>query len=80
MATEFLPEEAKIRVVYSQEWQHGDPQAITNIIFKLHLQYGTDNTFIFVDGSNRAFVNLLKVAFNESLSWEKSIINPVPII
>ena len=37
---------------------------------------GTDNTFIFVDGSNRAFVNLLKVAFNESLNWEKSRITP----
>ena len=78
IGTEFLKEEAKIRVVFSQEWEHGDPQAIVNLIFQLYLQYGTDNTFIFVDGSNRAFVNLLKVAFNESLSWEKSISPPSP--
>jgi hypothetical protein len=63
VATEFLKEEAKIRVVYAQEWDHGDPQAIVNLIFNLHLQYGTYNCFIWVDGSNRAFCNLLKVAF-----------------
>ena len=32
---------------------------------------------IWVDGANRAFVNLLKIAFNESLTWEKhDQINP----
>ena len=31
-----------------------------------------------MDGSNRAFVNLLKVAFNENLNWEKSITKPTP--
>ena len=60
VATQFLKEESKIRVIYAQEWEHGDPQAIVNLIFNLYLQYGTDNTFIFVDGSNRAFSNLLK--------------------
>jgi hypothetical protein len=78
VGTEFLKEEAKIRVVYAQEWEHGDPQAIVNQIFNLYLLYGTDNTFIWIDGSNRAFVNLLKVAFNESLNWEKSITKPSP--
>lgn len=76
VATDFIPEQAKIRVIYSQEWEHGDPQAIVNLIFSLYLQYGTDNTFIFVDGSNRAFCNLLKVSFSESLNWEKSKITP----
>ena len=76
VATEFIPEQAKIRVVYAQEWEHGDPQAIVNQIFNLYLQYGTDNTFIWIDGSNRAFCNLLKVAFSESLNWEKSRITP----
>jgi hypothetical protein len=76
VATEFLKEEAKIRVVYAQEWDHGDPQAIVNLIFNLHLQYGTYNCFFWVDGSNRAFCNLLKVAFRESLNWEKSRITP----
>ena len=32
----------------------------------------------FVDGANRAFVNLMKVAFNESLSWENSKQGPNP--
>jgi hypothetical protein len=76
VATEFLKEEAKIRVIYAQEWEHGDPQAIVNLIFNLYLQYGSANTFIWVDGSNRAFCNLLKVAFSESLNWEKSRITP----
>jgi hypothetical protein len=31
-----------------------------------------------VDGSNRAFVNLAKVTFGESLNWEKSISKPSP--
>jgi hypothetical protein len=30
------------------------------------------NTWFFVDGANRAAVNLMKVAFNESLSWESN--------
>ena len=72
VATEWLNEESKIRVIYSQEWEHGDPQAIVNLIFNLYLQYGTDSTSVFVDGSNRAFVNLLKIAFSESLNWDKS--------
>ena len=78
VATEWLSEESKIRVIYAQEWEHGDPQAIVNQIFNLYLQYGTDNNFIFIDGNNRDFVNLLKVAFSESLSWEKSISPPSP--
>lgn len=76
VATEFLPENSIIRVVYAEEWQHGDPQAIVNLIFNLYTNYGIDNTFVWVDGSNRAFVNLLKVASNESLNWEKSSISP----
>jgi hypothetical protein len=72
VATEFLPEQSKIRVIFSEEYEHADPQAITNVIFKLYLQYGPDNTYVWVDGANRAMVNLLKVAFSESLNWDKS--------
>jgi hypothetical protein len=72
VATEFLNEESKIRVLFSAEYEHGDPQAIVNLIFNLYLQYGSANTFIWVDGSNRAFCNLLKVNFSESLNWEKA--------
>ena len=78
VVTEFLKEQGLTRVIYTEEWEHGDPQAIVNLIFNLYLQYGTDNTFIFVDGSNRAFVNLAKVTFGESLNWEKSITKPSP--
>lgn len=28
------------------------------------------NTYFFIDGSNRAMVNLLKIKWDESLSWE----------
>lgn len=34
VATKFLKEESKMRVVFSQEWEHGDPQAIVNLIFR----------------------------------------------
>ena len=37
-----------------------------------------DSTSIYVDGSNRAFLNMLKIAFNESLNWEKSMVKPNP--
>jgi hypothetical protein len=30
------------------------------------------NTYFFIDGSNRAMVNLLKIRWDESLSWETS--------
>ena len=76
VGTEFLKEEAKIRVVYAHEWERGDPQAIVNLIFNLYLQNGTDNTFIWVDGNNHAYCINLKVAFSESLNWEKSKITP----
>jgi hypothetical protein len=29
------------------------------------------NTFFFIDGSNRAMVNLLKIRWQESLNWDK---------
>jgi hypothetical protein len=72
--TEFLKEESKIRVLYSEEFKHGNPQDIVDICFNLYRKHW--NTWFFVDGANRAFVNLLKVAFDESLSWEKDSINP----
>jgi hypothetical protein len=33
-------------------------------------------TLFFVDGANRAAVNLMKVAFDESLNWETSDVSP----
>ena len=40
VATEYLKEESKIRVVYSEEFEHGDPQRIVNLIFDLYRKFG----------------------------------------
>jgi hypothetical protein len=77
VVTEFLKEVEKIRVVYAEEFDKSIPQDLVNLIFKMYtVDYGMMNTYIWVDGANRAFVNLLKVAFDESLNWEKQNITP----
>jgi hypothetical protein len=77
VVTEFLKEEEKIRVVYAEEFDKSNPQDLVNLIFKMYtVDYGMMNTYIWVDGANRAFVNLLKVAFDVSLNWEKQNITP----
>jgi hypothetical protein len=68
--TEFLKEERKIRVIYAQEFSKSNPQDIVDLCFNLYRKHW--NTWFFVDGANRAAVNLMKVAFNESLSWESN--------
>ena len=72
--TEFLKEERKIRVLYAEEFEKANPQDIVDICFNLYRKHW--NTWFFVDGANRAAVNLMKVAFNESLNWEKKQISP----
>jgi hypothetical protein len=72
--TEFLKEERKIRVLYAEEFEKSNPQDIVDICFNLYRKHW--NTWFFVDGANRAAVNLMKVAFNESLNWEKKQISP----
>jgi hypothetical protein len=74
--TEFLKEEHKIRVIYAEEFEHANPQDIVDLCFNLYRKHW--NTWFFVDGSNRAAVNLMKVAFNESLKWESSKQGPNP--
>ena len=74
VVTEYLKEQRKIRVLHSQEWEHANPQDIVNFCFDLYRKHW--NTWFFVDGANRAAVNLMKVAFSESLNWEKSRITP----
>ena len=68
--TEFLKEERKVRVIYAEEFEHANPQDIVDLCFDLYRKHW--NTWFFVDGSNRAFLNLVKVAFGESLNWENS--------
>jgi plasmid maintenance system killer protein len=69
-----LKEEHKIRVIHSQEWEHANPQDVVDFCFNLYRKHW--NTWFFVDGSNRSFVNQMKVAFNESLNWDKDSVNP----
>ena len=74
--TEFLKEERKIRILYIEEFEHDNPQDIVDICFNLYRKHW--NTWFWVDAANRAFVNLMKVAFNESLNWETSKQGPNP--
>jgi hypothetical protein len=66
--TEFIKDEDKIIVRYSEEIDKGDPNAIADQLFDIYRQYW--NTWFLIDGSNRAFVNLLKIKFGESLDWD----------
>jgi hypothetical protein len=74
--TEFLKEERKIRILYAEEFEHANPQDIVDLCFNLYKKHW--NTWFWVDGANRAFVNLMKVAFNEPLSWENNKQAPNP--
>ena len=76
VATEFLKEESKIRIIYAEQFEKSDPTFLVNLIFNLYHKYGSYSTSIYVDGSNRAFLNMLKIAFGESLNWEKSMVKP----
>ena len=59
--TEFLKEEHKIRVLCTEEFEHANPQDIVDLCFDLYRKHW--NTWFFVDGANRATVNLMKVAW-----------------
>jgi hypothetical protein len=61
-----------IRVVDSFLINKGDPNEITRICWDIWQRYNYMNVGYFVDGSNRAIVNLLKIKWNESLSWENT--------
>jgi len=74
--TEHIKEKEKdiIIVRYAEEFEHSNPQSIVDKCHQFYVKHL--NTIFFVDGSNRAGINLLKVAFDESLDWETSDINP----
>jgi len=61
-----------IRVVDNHLIDKGDPNKIVELCWSLWKQYGYMNLFFFIDGSNRAVVNLLKIRWQESLNWEKT--------
>jgi hypothetical protein len=66
--------EDKIIVRYSEEFDKANPQTIVDICHKLYRDHW--NTIFFVDGANRGAVNLMKVAFDESLNWETNDVSP----
>ena len=71
LVTERIKENVnKIIVRFAEEYDHANPQAIVDIVHSLYRNHW--NTWIWVDGSNRASVNLMKASFHESLNWEKS--------
>jgi len=61
-----------IRVIDSHLIDKGDPNEITNLCWDIWKKNGYMNTIYWIDGSNRAMVNLLKIRWQESLSWESS--------
>ena len=63
-----------IIVRFAEEYDKANPQTIVDICHKLYRDYW--NTLFFVDGANRAGVNLLKVAFDESLDWDTKDVSP----
>jgi hypothetical protein len=62
--TEHLKEQEKIRVIFAEEFDRPNPEAIANICFDIHKQY--QNTWFLVDGSNAGFITTLKIKFGEN--------------
>jgi hypothetical protein len=62
--------EDEIRVIESHLIEKGDPNQIVNICWDIWKRHNYINTLFFIDGSNRAMVNLLKIRYDEGLSWE----------
>ena len=61
-----------IRVVDCHLIDKGDPNKIVELCWDIWKRYGYMNVAYFIDGSNRAMVNLLKIRWQESLSWEST--------
>ncbi len=59
-----------IRVVDCHLIDKGDPNLIVNLCWDIWQRHNFMNTAYWIDGSNRAMVNLLKIRWQESLSWE----------
>ena len=62
---ELLKDQHCIRVIYSREYEKGNPSFIADRVYELYQKY--NNLWIWIDGSNRAFVNELKIQI-----WRRS--------
>jgi hypothetical protein len=71
---ELLKDKGKVIVRQTETFTKSDPNYIKDYIFELYRKWW--NLWIVVDGSNRAMVNLLKSAFNESLTWDPKKVSP----
>ena len=60
----------KIRVIDSHLIEKADPNEITNLCWNNWKKHNWMNTYFFIDRSNRAMVNFLKIRWDESLNWE----------
>jgi len=69
---EHIKDEDKIRVIESHLIEKGDPNAIVQLCWSIWKKHEFMNTLFFIDGSNRAMVNLLKIRWDEPLTWETS--------
>ena len=68
---EHLQEHDKLRVVYSEELEgHPSPTEIVKKVFKIVNE--TQNTWVYVDGSARSLITMLKIAFDENVNYEKT--------
>jgi hypothetical protein len=61
-----------IRVVDCHLIDKGDPNKIVELCWDIWKRYGFMNVAYYIDGSNRAMVNLLKIRWQESLSWDNT--------
>jgi hypothetical protein len=66
--------EDKIIVRFAEQYDKANPQSIVDICHSLYRKHW--NTLFFVDGANRGAVNLMKVAFDESLNWDTKDVSP----
>jgi len=62
-----------IRVVDCYDIDKGDPNKIVDLCWSIWQKHNFMNTVYFIDGSNRAMVNLLKIRWQESLVWESTL-------
>jgi Terminase large subunit, T4likevirus-type, N-terminal len=60
-----------IRVIDSILIDKGDPNKIVDLCWQIYSSNNYMNTHFFIDGSNAAMTNLLKIKFGESLNWQQ---------
>lgn len=74
VVTEHNREIGLIRVMHTKVWEKPNPAEIADYCHQIYRTY--KNTWLLVDGSNRAGVNQLKTVFGESLEWEPEDCTP----